>query len=80
MLLCCTLLYSGWRVRYGMSLLACLLACLRTAATYVGTQVEAPRMWTQGAEVLLERTFPDAVFGDLKDMGNNQLINLLSFS
>jgi hypothetical protein len=37
-------------------------------------------MWTQGAEVLLERTFPDAVFGDLKDMGNNQLINLLSFS
>jgi hypothetical protein len=69
MLLCCTLLYSGWRVRYGMS----LLACLRTAATYVGTQVEAPRMWTQGAEVLLERTFPDAVFGDLKDMGNNQL-------
>jgi hypothetical protein len=30
-------------------------------------------MWTQGAEVLLERTFPDAVFGDLKDMGNNQL-------
>jgi hypothetical protein len=36
-------------------------------------------MWTQGAEVLLERTFPDAVFGDLKDMGNNQLINLESF-
>ena len=65
-----TLLWLACTVRY---VVACLLACLRTAATYVGTQVEAPRMWTQGAEVLLERTFPDAVFGDLKDMGNNQL-------
>lgn len=28
-------------------------------------------MWTQGADVLLERTFPDTVFDELKAMGNN---------
>lgn len=33
--------------------------------------VEAPRMWTQGAEVLLERTFPDTVFGELAAMGHS---------
>ena len=28
-------------------------------------------MWTQGADVLLERTFPDSVFDELKGMGKH---------
>ena len=40
------------------------------AMEYTAKQVEAPRMWTQGADVLLERTFPDTVFNELKEMGN----------
>ena len=41
------------------------------AMEYTAKQVEAPRMWTQGADVLLERTFPDTVFDELKGMGND---------
>jgi len=33
--------------------------------------VEAPRMWTQGAEVLMERTFPESVFDGLSAMGHS---------
>eukprot|EP01052_Picozoa_sp_SAG31_P019121 SAG31_NODE_1383_length_8578_cov_3.660573_6_plen_81_part_00 len=32
--------------------------------------VEAPRLWTQGAELLLERTFPSSIPEALKKMGH----------